>query len=110
MKRLLIAAILAVVSGCQQPETLQPFVAVTGAYALMDRAPPPAPEPPADGCVKGCKCGGTGVEKTGDGLSKTPCRCPDDCGCKKKARDFTTKSAPVCTTGTCGWPPRNISR
>jgi len=108
MKPIIIAGIVlvSIFSGCKQPENLQPFVAAAGAYALMDKSE--APEKPAAGCVDKCRCAGTGVEKSGDGLTTGPCRCPDDCDCKKKS---IATSGTVCTTGTCpGWPPRNISR
>lgn len=114
MKRILTAMLIAC-SGCVDRENLQPLISVAGTYALMeaDRRPPPSPA--KDGCVDRCKCNGTGREKTGDGLSDTACRCPDDCKCKQKsapaAMASVKASAPICTTGTCaGWPPKNIAR
>lgn len=92
---------LAVVSslGCtpaaKHPD-LTPWVAVSGHYSLLTAGAPPAPVPPAKGCVEGCKCNGTGKEKSGDGIKVVNCRCPDTCACKKKG------TAP-CLTGTC--PP-----
>jgi hypothetical protein len=106
------ALLLSIFVGCQQPTNLQPLISVAGTYALIEhRRTPPAPVAPSQGdCSKGCKCGGTGVEKTGDGLSVTECRCPDGCACKKKAAAKTFSTDAVCTTGTCaGWPPRNIA-
>jgi hypothetical protein len=113
MNRLpVILAILA--CGCVEApprRNLQPLIAVAGTCGAMRHpAPEPDPAPPAPapaGCAAGCKCNGTGIEKSGDGLSDVNCRCPDNCQCK--AKKVATKG-PVCTTGTCGWPPRNIAR
>ena len=97
---------LAVVSplGCtpaaQHPD-LTPWVAVSGPNALLTAGAPPAPVTPAKGCVDGCKCNGTGKEKSGDGIALVNCRCPESCGCKKKG-------AAPCPTGTC--PPVVIKR
>lgn len=101
--------ILILAAGCKQSANLQPFVAAAGSYSLIAASRRPAPPPPApDGCAEGCKCNGTGRERTGDGLSEVECRCPSDCKCKKKQASV---SGTVCTTGTCaGWPPRNTSR
>lgn len=106
------AFLLSIFVGCQQPTNLQPLISVAGTYALMEhkKAPAPPAPPSQDECSKGCKCNGTGIEKTGDGLSTTECRCPEGCACKKKAAS-TVATGTVCTTGTCaGWPPRNIVR
>lgn len=105
MKRLAILVAILAVAGCQKKHDLRPFIAVAGYYSMTAAGPTPAPLPPAPSaeCTKGCKCGGTGREKTGDGLSTTPCRCPDNCQCK-------ASKASTCTTGSCGWPPRNINR
>jgi hypothetical protein len=100
-----LVPLLTIFAGCQQPANLRPFASAAGAYALMQK-PEPQPSPTPSGCVEKCRCAGTGVEKSGDGLTNSPCRCPDNCGCKAKK----VASAP-CTTGTCaGWPPKNISR
>ena len=87
-------------------ENLQPFVAVSGYYGLLDAqaGPTPAPEPKPSGCVEGCKCNGTGKEKSGDGLAMVNCRCPDDCACKAKG------AAKQCPNGTCPLPTRSIVR
>ena len=79
-----------------EKEDLQPFVAVAGAYSLRDTTNPPAP--PQSGCETGCKCGGTGMERSGDGLANVSCRCPETCSCKAR------KTA---ATGAAQWPIRN---
>lgn len=70
------------------PVDLQPLIAVTGNYAVLvsgrNPSPAPAPAPKPNGCLAGCRCNGTGIEPTGDGLSRVPCRCEDDCPCKAK--------------------------
>jgi len=105
-----LVAVLVILTGCSQPVNLQPNVAAYGSYAVLEgkRLPPPAPA--TDGCTEGCKCNGTGRERTGDGLSDSECRCPAGCKCKaKKAAAVTTGT--ICKTGTCaGWPPKNIAR
>ena len=104
--RLVFVATVAFVVGCgqsrQAKNDLQPAVAAFGAYSVM-AAKSPAP---TDGCTKGCKCNGTGQEKSGDGISVVSCRCPETCACKKK----TSKAAAPCLSGTCHWPARNITR
>lgn len=75
----------------------------------------PTPDTPAEGCVEGCRCNGTGREKTGDGLSEVDCRCSADCECKPK-NEPTPAEPPVvpiqskpsigrieCRNGTCYW-------
>lgn len=83
--------------------------------AAFDAAP--APNVPREGCVEGCGCNGTGREKTGDGLDTVPCRCPDDCDCKKQAEEPVVVPIPeaatrrvkesdgkvICQGGTCYW-------
>jgi len=102
--RLLFVALAACIFGCGPTRAarndLQPVVAAFGAYSVM-AVKSPAPQP-ADGCTKGCKCNGTGQEKSGDGISIVACRCPETCSCKKKA-------AKACPSGTCQWPTRNIT-
>ena len=97
---------LLVIVGCSPArsasENLQPLVAATGYYGLLSAAVGPTPAP-STGCEKGCRCNGTGQEKSGDGISIVSCRCPETCSCKAK------KTA-ACTTGSCGWPPRSIVR
>ena len=104
--RLTAIVALVVIAGCgpsrQDRNNLQPLVAAFGAYSVMAMATP-APQP-VSGCTKGCKCNGTGQEKSGDGISTVSCRCPETCSCKKK------KAASTCHTGTCQWPTRSISR
>ena len=48
--------LLAVVVGCTEKSDLQPFVAASGAYSLLDVEPAPVPKP--DVCEN---CGGSGV-------------------------------------------------
>lgn len=62
---------------------LRPFVAVTGLYSVWAMAPP-EPVAPQSGCAEGCRCGGTGRERTGGGETTIECRCPASCACKKK--------------------------
>lgn len=78
---------------------------------------PPSPDAPREGCAEGCGCNGTGREKTGDGLDTVPCRCPDDCDCKKNAAEPPLVPVPEaatrrvkesdgrieCRNGTCYW-------
>ena len=102
----LAAIALLVIVGCSPArsasENLQPLVAATGYYGLLSAAVGPTPAP-STGCEKGCRCNGTGQEKSGDGISVVSCRCPETCSCKaKKTAAFTT--------GSCGWPPRSIVR
>lgn len=96
--RIIIAIAIVLLAGCNQRyENLQPFVAAAGSYSMLEV--PTVPPAPPSGCADGCKCGGTGIEKSGDGLEDIPCRCEDDCPCKAK----TSK-------GTAGWPPRSTVR
>lgn len=92
-------------------ENLQPLVAAAGAYSVMLDEPAPTPVPTV-GCDEGCKCNGTGKEKSGDGLAIVGCRCPDSCSCKAKKAPVTTHgvptSAPVTTDGRPGWAPKNM--
>lgn len=83
---------------------LQPDVAVYGTYSLMVSGPRPSPVEPADGCKSGCRCNGTGIEPTGDGLARVPCRCPDTCKCKAK------KESVSCQSGTCRLQTQRIVR
>jgi hypothetical protein len=60
-------------------------IAVRYAAIVCRPQPTPTPDTPAEGCVEGCRCNGTGRERTGDGLSEVVnCRCDDDCECKPK--------------------------
>ena len=97
--RYIIATAIVFTLGCGQPAQhpdLTPWVAVSGHYALLAAGAPPAPVTPAKGCVEGCRCNGTGREKSGDGIALVNCRCAESCPCK-------TKGAKPCPTGTC--PP-----
>lgn len=95
----LVASMAALPLGCglrptEAKEDLQPFIAVAGHYAVLEKpspSPAPAPAPKPNGCLAGCRCNGTGIEPTGDGLAKVPCRCDDSCACK-------AKSCPECRT------------
>jgi hypothetical protein len=44
-------------------------IAVRYAAIVCRPQPTPTPDTPAEGCVEGCRCNGTGKEKSGDGLS-----------------------------------------
>lgn len=79
-------------------EDLQPLVAVAGNYSILASGSA-APAPPSSGCEAGCKCSGTGIEKSGDGLANVSCRCPETCSCKAK------KTASVVAPS---WPTRNL--
>jgi hypothetical protein len=59
----------------------------------QDDTPAPTPTPSGD-CTTGCKCNGTGKERTGDGLSVVDCRCPDNCKCKASAPPKTRSEDP----------------
>lgn len=60
--------------------------------ALSVRNPAPLPDEKT-GCEAGCQCGGTGEERSGDGLAVVNCRCDDDCECKLKAESPAEESA-----------------
>jgi hypothetical protein len=81
------AILLAFTVGCSDKQDLQPFVAVAGAYSLLDVEPKPAPKP--DVCEN---CGGTGV--VGDGRVSVPC---------PVCRPSATKP-PACEGGKCPTP------
>jgi hypothetical protein len=92
-------------------------IAVRYAAIVCRPQPTPTPDTPAEGCVEGCRCNGTGREKTGDGLSEVDCRCAADCECKPKATSPKMRSDPPlkavpqktstgrieCRNGTCYW-------
>ena len=85
----------------EQAPDMRSFVAVAGLYSVW-AADTPGPAPtPAGKCVEGCKCNGTGKERSGDGIAVIACRCPESCSCKKKGE------AP-CPTGNC--PPKSTAR
>lgn len=109
----MVAAAASLPLGCvpvPQPAAasdLQADIAVYGQYSLMVSGahvvPAPSPAPEA-GCTTGCRCNGSGVEPTGDGLARVPCRCPDSCSCKAK------KETSPCQSGTCPRPTRPTVR
>ena len=76
-------------AGCNVPATMNHadiIAALAVRYAAVicnqGKQPAPAPNGPPAGCESGCRCNGTGEEKSGDGLAIVPCRCEDDCECK----------------------------
>jgi len=123
MRNILIALVF--VAGCESanPRLSEVTTAEIAAelairfatIAAFDEAP--SPDAPREGCVEDCGCNGTGREKTGDGLDTVPCRCPDDCDCKKQAADPPVVPIPEaatrrvkesdgrieCRDGTCYW-------
>lgn len=103
-----LLAILAIVCtlGCSKQEDLRPFVAVAGAYGLMQAQPTPAPAP--DVCEN---CGGRGV--VGDGVVEVPCPV-----CRKgelfevivePPPPVPAAASPPCKDGQCP-PSRTIRR
>lgn len=68
----------------ERARNIRSFVASAGYYSIMAAQDAPTPEPASDKCAEGCKCAGTGREKSGDGITTIACRCPDSCRCKKK--------------------------
>lgn len=81
--------LLLIATGCNAPSVVNradiiAALAVGYAAAIVnqDKGPEPTPDVPSEGCVDGCRCNGTGEEKSGDGLAIVPCRCDDDCECK----------------------------
>lgn len=103
-----LLAILALVCtlGCSKQEDLRPFVAVAGAYGIMQSEPTPAPSP--DVCEN---CGGRGV--VGDGVIEIPCP-----ACRKgelfevivetPPAVVTPPASPHCKDGKC--PPSRTTR
>ena len=78
----------------------RPAAAVGGAYGLLTAVDTPdTPPAPADGCVDGCTCGGTGKERSGDGILVFDCRCPDGCKCKQ-SKEEPAKEEPAKKTVT----------
>jgi hypothetical protein len=79
---------LLLLSGCEtaaaidRADIIAALAVRYGALAVRKSAPQPTPDVPSEGCVDGCRCNGTGREKTGDGLSEVDCRCPAGCDCK----------------------------
>jgi hypothetical protein len=114
------ALLLLFATGCNAPATVDHasiIADIAVRYAAIACRPRsmPTPDTPAEGCVEGCRCNGTGREKTGDGLSEVDCRCDDDCECKPKIEPAPAepplvpiKSKPSsgrieCRNGTCYW-------
>lgn len=122
MRILLLSAVL--LAGCEtaaeidRADIIAALAVRYGALSVRDREPQPAPDVPSEGCVAGCRCNGTGREKTGDGLSEVDCRCPPTCDCKPNEpppaepplvevpRTKTVKRSDgriECRNGTCYW-------
>ena len=102
--RLLAIIALVCTLGCSTQEDLRPFVAVAGAYGIMQTEPTPATAPGV--CEN---CGGRGV--VGDGVIEIPCP-----ACRKGELfevivqpPATLPAAPPCKDGTCP-PSRTIRR
>jgi len=80
--------LLLLLSGCEtaaaidRADIIAALAVRYGALSVRHTAPQPTPDVPSEGCVDGCRCNGTGREKTGDGLSEVDCRCPPTCDCK----------------------------
>jgi len=80
--------LLVLLSGCEtaaaidRADIIAALAVRYGALSVRKTAPQPTPDVPSEGCVDGCRCNGTGREKTGDGLSEVDCRCPPSCDCK----------------------------
>lgn len=92
---------LALVPGCTMAaEVDRPDIiaALAVRYAAImtsqDDTPAPTPTPSGD-CTTGCRCNGTGKERTGDGLSVVDCRCPDGCKCKASNSSEIPNSSPA---------------
>lgn len=113
------AFLLMLATGCNASATVDHasiIADIAVRYAAIACRPQSAPTPdtPAEGCVDGCRCNGTGREKTGDGLSEVNCRCDDDCECKPKVEPPPAEPPVVpikkpstgrieCRNGTCYW-------
>ena len=103
--------LLLLLSGCEtaaaidRADIIAALAVRYGALSVRDTAPQPTPDVPSEGCVDGCRCNGTGREKTGDGLSEVDCRCPPTCDCKpvqpepvaEKAAAVDSKPLPMVT-------------
>ena len=112
------ALLLLLCTGCNAPATVDHAAIIADIavrYAAIVSRPQstPMPDTPAEGCVEGCRCNGTGRERTGDGLAVVNCRCAADCECKPK-NEPTPAEPPVvpiqskpssgrieCRNGTC---------
>ena len=88
---LALTALLAL-PGCQTAQSVDRAgiiseLSVRVAALLFTQGSEPAPTPaPKDGCDVGCRCNGTGEEKSGDGLAVVSCRCEDSCKCKEEKK------------------------
>lgn len=72
------AFLLLVFLGCAKRD-LAPLAAVYGSYGLLDQKVVVIVKE----CPPGCKCGGTGKVRSGDGLAIIDCGCPQTCKCKE---------------------------
>lgn len=96
-----VIAAVAVAAASSGYNAMRPTASVGGAYGVMAQTDTPTPPPqPSTGCVDGCPCGGTGKEKSGDGIITFDCRCPDDCECKGR------KSESCCDGEVAEEPPK----
>ncbi len=121
--------LLLLLSGCEtaaaidRADIIAALAVRYGALTVRNPAPQPTPDGPSEGCVDGCRCNGTGREKTGDGLSEVDCRCPPTCDCKP-AREAAADDADAlpmvsipqatssdnCSDGSCSWQPMQTYR
>ena len=91
--------LLLLLSGCEtaaaidRADIIAALAVRYGALSVRDSAPQPTPDVPSEGCVDGCRCNGTGREKTGDGLSEVDCRCPPNCDCKPSQDETVIEEA-----------------
>lgn len=90
VSRWLALTVLLVLPGCQTAQDVDRAgiiseLSVRVAALLFTQGSEPLPTPtPKEGCDVGCRCNGTGEEKSGDGLAVVSCRCDDSCKCKKE--------------------------
>ena len=93
--------LLVLLSGCEtaaaidRADIIAALAVRYGALSVRHTAPQPTPDVPSEGCVDGCRCNGTGREKTGDGLSEVDCRCPASCDCKPSQDEPAIEEAAV---------------
>jgi hypothetical protein len=96
----ILAIAIASIVGCVEQrvkQNLQPFIAVTGNYGLLEAAVGPTPAPPAPADVCGtCKGTGKVLERPDLPQSKVYVTCAA-CGGTGKA----TTRGQQCTSGTC---------
>lgn len=113
-------ALLLLFAGCQAAIDIDRAdiiaeLATQYAAIVVNKPEAPTPDKPREGCVEGCRCNGTGKERTGDGLAVVNCRCPDDCSCKATPQNARSEPlVPVpqktpdgghleCEGGVCYW-------